>query len=81
MRGLVTAGLLTVALFSSGAAESAGRAESKRNPIPTVGVQEGVAERGLPSKDARQNRATSTSWSPTFRAEDIVPDICKGCSS
>ena len=81
MRRLLSTVLLTLAFIGVGAAESAERAETKRDPGANVSVQSGTARATKPSKDAKRYGAAGTSWSATFRAEDIVPDICKGCSS
>jgi hypothetical protein len=81
MRRLLSTVLLTLALIGVGAAECAERAETKRDAGPNVGVQGGTARPTKPSKDSKRSHAAGTSWSTSFRAEDIVPDICKGCSS
>jgi hypothetical protein len=81
MRRLLSTVLLTLALIGVGAAEGAERAATKRDPGPNVSVQDATARPTKPNKDAKRSRAAGTSWSTSFRAEDIVPDICKGCSS
>jgi hypothetical protein len=81
MRRLLSTVLLMLALVGAAAAQGAERAETKRDAGPNVSVQDGTARPTKPSKDAKRSRAAGTNWSTSFRAEDIVPDICKGCSS
>lgn len=79
MQRLLAALVLFSMLF--GASEVAGteRSDPKRNLSSNISVQTKPTLRMMPGRTARPERAISPP--ETFRAEDIVPDICKGCSS
>ncbi|NOJ49057.1 hypothetical protein [Bradyrhizobium archetypum] len=79
MRGLLAVAVVFAMLLS--ASEATGAEQKKPKPYrgSNAVVQTEAPER-TPSvgRSTGSNRATGAS--PPFRAEDIVPDICKGCS-
>jgi len=79
MRGFLPALAAFAVLF--GAGEAAGAQPTKHRPAgasnPVVQMEAG--SKTVSGRNTTSDRAISTSR--TFRAEDIVPDICKGCSS
>jgi hypothetical protein len=79
MRSLVAALVAFAMLVSASEATGAGRTTPKQHGTSNAIVQTEAPQRSLSGRSARSNRAGG--MSPTFRAQDIVPDICKGCSS
>ena len=79
MQRLLSALVLCSVLF--GASEVAGteRMDPKRYLGSSISVQAKPSVRMMSGRNARPDRGISPI--PTFRAEEIVPDICKGCSS
>ena len=71
--------LMAAAISCASQQAHADRAETKRKPNPSVVDQSGASQRVTSNPGLRSRRGTGES--STFRAEDIVPDICKGCSS
>ena len=79
MRGLLAALVVFAVLFSTCEATGIERRKAKRHGSSNAAIQTEAPKQMVPSQGKRSNRATS--MGSTFRAEDIVPDICKGCSS
>ena len=79
MRGLFAAFIAFAVLCS--ATEAAGAQRHKPDQQGSLGaaVRADAPQRPLSGRNRGSKSAISVS--PTFRAEDIVPDICKGCSS
>jgi hypothetical protein len=79
MQGLLAAFIAFVMLF--GASEAAGAKRTKLTPHSSSSavVQTEAPQRTISGRSARSRRASD--GQPAFRAEEIVPDICKGCSS
>lgn len=79
MQRLLAALVLFSVLF--GASEVAGteRIDPKQNVSSNISVPTKPKLRMMSGRNARPERAISPP--ETFRAEDIVPDICKGCAS
>ena len=71
--------ILAAALVGLAQVSYADRVDVKRKSRPTIVVQSGPSERTTGGPSTRVDRARSVD--STFRAKDIVPDICKGCSS
>jgi hypothetical protein len=79
MRGLLAAFIAFALLSSSTETSSAQRIKPKQHSTWKTVVQTEAPQPKVSGRSTRPNRAASTS--PSFRAEDIIPDICKGCSS
>ncbi len=79
MRGLLAAFIAFALLSSASEASGAQRTKSKQHSTSKAVVQTGALQPKVSARSTSSNRAASTS--PSFRAEDIIPDICKGCSS
>jgi hypothetical protein len=79
MHGLLAAFIVLAMLFGAGEATGAQRTKPKQRSGSNEVVQTEAPQRSVSGRSTRSNRATGTNQ--TFRAEDIVPDICKGCSS
>jgi hypothetical protein len=79
MHGLLAAFVAFAMLFSAGEAAGAQRTKPKQHSGSNAVVQTEAPQRTVSGRSTRSNRASG--MNPTFRAEDIVPDICKGCSS
>ncbi|NOJ38784.1 hypothetical protein [Bradyrhizobium australiense] len=79
MRGLLAAFVVFALLFSATEATGAQRKKPKQPGSSNVVVQTEAPERPVSGRNTTSSRSTTVI--PTFRAEDIVPDICKGCSS
>jgi hypothetical protein len=79
MRGLLAASIALAVLFIAGESTGAQQTKPKQHSGSNAVVQTEAPQRAISAQNTRSNRATR--MSPTFRAEDIVPDICKGCSS
>ena len=77
MYGLFAAFIMSAVLFGMG--EATGAQRTKPNSGSNAVVQTEAPQRGWAGRRTPSNRATGAN--STFRAEDIVPDICKGCSS
>jgi hypothetical protein len=80
MRGLLAAFVVFAMLFSATEAAGEQRKKPKQHGSANAAVQTGAPERPAAGRNTRSNR-TTTVVTPPFRAEEIVPDICKGCSS
>lgn len=76
MRGLLAASIVFAMLFIAGESTAAQRTKPKQHSGSNATE---LPQRAVSAQNTRSNRATG--MSPTFRAQDIVPDICKGCSS
>jgi hypothetical protein len=79
MHGLLAAFIAFAMLFSATEAVGAQRIKPKQHSSSNTVVQMEAPQRTVSGGSTRSNRASG--MNPTFRAEDIVPDICKGCSS
>lgn len=79
MQGLLAALVAFAMLFGASEAAGAQRAKLKQHSSPNAVVQTEAPQRTISDRSARSRRASD--GQPAFRAEDIVPDICKGCSS
>lgn len=80
MQRLLSALVLFSVLFGAGEVAGAERMDAKRHhPGSSMSVQTKPSMRMMAGRNARPDRAISST--ATFRAEDIVPDICRGCSS
>jgi hypothetical protein len=79
MRGLLATFIAFAMLFGAGEAAGAQRKKPQQHTNSSAVVHTDGPQQPVSSRSTRPNRAISAS--PTFRAEDIVPDICKGCSS
>jgi hypothetical protein len=79
MRGLLAALVAFTMLFGATEAAGAQRKKPKQPGGPNAVVQTQAPERPVARQNTRSDRTSTVI--PTFRAEDIVPDICKGCSS
>jgi len=75
MRGFLAALAMIALLFGASGAAGAAANKQVRHPAAQAEVHTHTAS----GRGSGSHRATSTS--PAFRAEEIVPDICKGCSS
>ncbi len=80
MRGLLAVFVLFAMLFSATEAASAQRKKPKQLGSANAAVQTEAPEPPVSGRNTRSNRAT-TVVIPPFRAEEVVPDICRGCSS
>jgi len=79
MRGLFAAFIAFALLFSATEAAGAQRYKSNQQGSSSAAVHADAPQRPVSGRNTRPKTAISAS--PTFRAEDIVPDICRGCSS
>lgn len=79
MQRLLSALVLFSVLFGASAVAGTERMDPKRYLGSSISVQTTPSVRMMSGRNARPDRAISSN--ATFRAEDIVPDICKGCSS
>jgi hypothetical protein len=79
MRGLLAAFIAFALLSSASEVSGAQRTKSKQHSTLKAVVQTEAPQPKVSARSTRSNRAASTS--SNFRAEDIIPDICKGCSS
>ncbi|WFU19965.1 hypothetical protein [Bradyrhizobium sp. CB3481] len=79
MRGLLAVAVVFAMLLSASEAIGAQQKKPKQYGGSNAVVQSEAPERTLSGgRSTGSNRATGASR--PFRAEDIVPDICKGCS-
>lgn len=78
MRGLFATFIAFAMLFSVSGAAGAQR-DKPQQSSSNAAAHADASQRPVSGRDTRSRSAISVS--PTFRAEDIVPDICKGCSS
>jgi hypothetical protein len=70
--------VLVAVLFSASVAAAQGGRPAMKRPIASnASVQRISSERITSGQKARMDAVSSLT---SFRAEDIVPDICKGCS-
>jgi len=79
MQGLLAAFIAFAVLFGASEAAGAQRTKLKQHSSSNAVVQTEAPKRTISDRSARSRRAGD--GQPAFRAEDIVPDICKGCSS
>lgn len=79
MRGLLATFITLALLFSAGEAAGAQREKPQQQSSSSAAAHDDAPQRPASGRNTRYKNAVSAS--PTFRAEDIVPDICKGCSS
>jgi hypothetical protein len=79
MHGLLAAFIAFAMLFSASEAAGAQRTKPKQHGSSSAVVQTEAPQRTMSGRSTRSHRATDRK--PAFRAEEIVPDICKGCSS
>jgi len=79
MHGLLAAFIAFAMLFSASEAAGAQRTKPKQHSGANAVVQTETPQRTIPGRSTRSHRASD--GEPAFRAEYIVPDICKGCSS
>jgi hypothetical protein len=79
MQRLLAALVLFSVLFDVSELAATERMDPKRHAGSKISVQAKPTLRMMSGRNARSDRAISSD--ATFRAEDIVPDICKGCSS
>jgi hypothetical protein len=79
MRALLAALVVFAVLLGACEATGAERLKPKRHGSANAAVQTAAPKQMVPGRGKRSNPATRTD--PTFRTEDIVPDICNGCSS
>jgi hypothetical protein len=79
MRGLLATFIGFAMLFSVSEAAGAQRDKPQQQSSSSAAAQADASQRPVSGRDIKSKSAIS--GSPTFRAEDIVPDICKGCSS
>ncbi len=78
VRRLVGILILVAVLFSTSVAAAPGGRTAMKRPIASnASVQRISSERITSGQKARMDAVSSPM---SFRAEDIVPDICKGCS-
>ena len=79
MHGLLAAFVAFAMLFSASEAAGAQRTKPKQHSSSSAVVQTEAPQRTMFGRSTRSTRASE--GKPAFRAEEIVPDICKGCSS
>jgi hypothetical protein len=79
MRALLSALVVFAVLLGAFEASGAERRKPKRHGSANAAVQTAAPKQIMPGRGKKSDPATRAD--PTFRAEDIVPDICKGCSS
>jgi hypothetical protein len=80
MHGLLAAFIAFAMLFSASEAAGAQRTKPKQHGSSNAAaVQAEAPQRTMSSRGTRSHRASD--GKPAFRAEEIVPDICRGCSS
>jgi hypothetical protein len=79
MQGLLAAFIAFAILFSASEAAGAQRIKPKQHSSSSAVVQTEAPQRTVSGRGTRSHRAGD--GKPAFRAEEIVPDICKGCST
>ncbi len=79
MHGVLAAFIAFATLFSASEAAAAQRTKLKQHSGSNAVVQTEAPQQIPSGRSTRSNRAGDRN--PVFRAEHIVPDICKGCSS
>lgn len=79
MRGLLATFIAFAMLFNASEAAGAPREKAQQQGRPSAAAHAEATQRPVSGRNTTSKNAISAS--PTFRAEDIVPDICKGCSS
>ncbi|KRR19802.1 hypothetical protein CQ13_33120 [Bradyrhizobium retamae] len=80
MRGLLAAFVVFAVLFSATGTADAQRKKPKQPGSANAAVQTEAPKRPVSGRNTRSTGAT-TVVIPPFQAEEIVPDICRGCSS
>jgi hypothetical protein len=79
MHCLFAAFIAFAMLFSASEAAGAQRTKPKQHSASEAVVQTEAPQRTIPGRSTRSQRGSD--GKSAFRAEEIVPDICKGCSS
>jgi hypothetical protein len=79
MQGLLAAFIAFAMLFSATEATGAQRTKPEQHSSSSAVVQTEAPQRTMSGRGTRSHRASE--GKSAFRAEEIVPDICKGCSS
>lgn len=79
MHGVLAAFIAFATLFSASEAAAAQRTKLKQHSGSNAVVQTEAPQQIPSGRSTRSNRAGDRNL--VFRAEHIVPDICKGCSS
>jgi hypothetical protein len=79
MQGLFAAFIAFAMVFSASEAAGAQRTKPKQHGSSSAVVQTEAPQRTISGRSTRSHGASDRK--ATFRAEEIVPDICKGCSS
>jgi hypothetical protein len=79
MQGLLAAFIAFAMLFGASEAVGAQRTKPKQHSSSSAVLQTEAPQRTLSGRGTRSHRAGDRK--PAFRAEEIVPNICRGCSS
>jgi hypothetical protein len=79
MRCLLAAFAMLAVVFSTNQAAGMERALPKRQVQPASAAQAKPSDRIKSNRESNARRTISAT--SDFRAEDLIPDICKGCSS
>ena len=79
MRGFLAAFAVSVLMFSTSQVAGSERLSPKRSVQPPAAVQ--VRSSNRPAMSRKVDIGRQFSATSNFRAEDLIPDICKGCSS
>lgn len=78
MRGFYVAFALSMLVVGTSQVAGMERAPPKRNVQSIAAVQAKSSDPVTPIRKAGFKRQLSAT--PDFRAEELIPDICKGCS-
>jgi hypothetical protein len=79
MRGFLVALAVSALVFSTSQAAGSERPPPKRSVHSPVAIRTPSSHRAAMSRKPDVGRRSSAL--SDFRAEDLIPDICKGCSS
>ncbi|HVX76487.1 MAG TPA: hypothetical protein VHB49_10180 [Bradyrhizobium sp.] len=79
MRHFLAAFALLAVVFTTSQVAGMERTSPKRHVQPAAAVQVKPSERARPSRKVNSTRDVSAT--ADFRADELIPDICKGCSS
>ncbi len=79
MRGLLAAFVTLAIVFSTSQVSGMERTPPKRHVQSAAANQARPTDRTMSIRKVNASRTISAT--SDFRAEDIIPDICKGCSS
>ncbi len=79
MRRVLAAFAMLAIVFSTSQVAGMERTPPKPNAQSAQAVQARSSERTMPSR--KVSASPSISATSDFRAEDLIPDICRGCSS